>query len=270
VAALPQVLIGDGESGWWDETLTHALLRAIPAATRVLLDYRCAAARAAHVLLPQLPQTRYIGVEADARALQEAAAGLAGTRHAARCSLLLAEGPTLPLAARSVEVVLSVMSLQHCPDTHALLSEARRVLRGSGTLLALEPDNLGQRFYFDGPLPEVDEAMLRLHRQAAAVRHPADVALGPRLPALLHTAGFGAISVRLHAIGTSRRESARAFCDRLLRLGDRAARSAGLGPTDSEVTACHAAVRRILYLGMPQRVGFSAHLVPAFLCSGNP
>lgn len=269
MTAQPQVLVGDGEPGWWDEGLTHALLRAIPATTRVLLDYRCAAARAAHVLLPQLPQTRYLGIETDGGALRAAAAGLAGTRHAARCSLLLADGPTLPLAARSVDLVLSVMSLQHCADAHSALSEARRVLRDPGTLLALEPDNLGQRFYFDGPLPEVDEAMLRLHRQAAVARQPADVALGPRLPALLHTAGFGTIGVRLHAIGTSRRESARAFCDRLLRLSDRAARSAGLGPTDSAVTACHAAVRRILYLGMPQRVGFSAHLVPAFLCSGT-
>ncbi|MBK8479837.1 MAG: methyltransferase domain-containing protein [Proteobacteria bacterium] len=269
MAALPQILSGDSEPGWWDEGLTHALLRTIPAATRVLLDYRCAAARAAHVLLPQLPQARYLGVDSDRRALREATTGLAGTRYAPRCSLLHAADSTLPLGPRTVDVVLSVMTLQHCRDPHALLREARRVLRGEGSLVAVEPDNLGQRFYFDGPLPEVDEAMLHLHRAAAVARQPADVALGPRLPALLHTFGFAAIGVRLHAIGTSRRESARAYCDRLLRLGDQAARAAGLEPTDSTVAACHAAVRRVLYLGMPQRVGFSAHLVPTFVCSGK-
>jgi hypothetical protein len=147
-----------------------------------------------------------------------------------------------------------------------VLTEALRVLRPGGRIVAVEPDNLGQRFYFDSVLEEISALIHALCLRARVARQPADIALGPRLPALLRQARFAHITMSAHLVHSSRMEAASEYFNRLLRLAQAIAHSAGLDPADAALQACEQAIGRGQYSGMPKRVGFSAHTVPVFCC----
>ena len=253
---------------WWDDRFTRLLLDVVPMNTRLLVELDCGLAAAAHVLLPSLPQARYLGVDFDPARLAEAKAQLAGTRAQQRCELRLVSAASLPLDDAGCDVVLSVMSLQHRQDVAEVLSEAARVLEPGGRLVAVEPDNLGQHFYFDGVLEEINATFHALCLRARVSRQPADIALGPRLAPLVLRAGLHRIKVVAHMVYSSRMEPATDFCNRLERVARATAEEAGMAPDDPAVQGCEQAVKRCLFAGLPKRVGFSCHIVPVFLCVG--
>jgi len=165
-------------------------------------------------------------------------------------------------------VVLSIMSLQHIPDVPAVLGEASRVLRPGGRVVAVEPDNLGQRFYFDGVLEEINHLMHVLCLKARVARQPADIAIGPRLPEVLRAASYHGLRMQAHVVHSSRLESAKDFFTRLHRVVETVAQEAGIDPEDEAVAACAAAVNRCQFADIPKRLGYSSHTVPVFLSIG--
>jgi ubiquinone/menaquinone biosynthesis C-methylase UbiE len=250
---------------WWDDRFTRLLLSQIPSDCRQLVDYGCGQANAAYSLLPALPDAHYIGLESDADQLREAERQVASTRYAPRVSLRVLDGLELPVADGLSDVFLSVMRLQHCEDIKAMLSaEVPRVLAEGGRFIAVEPDNLGQRFYFDGVLEQLDQCFHTFCLRARVLRQPADIALGPRLPQLLKRYDYRDIGVELHLVGSTRYETAKSFCDRVLRITDQTAQMAGIYEQAEEYQAVLAEVRRFQFTGLPKRLGYSAHLVPAF------
>lgn len=255
--------------GWWDRRFTRLLLEHIPAEARTLVDYRCGAAPAARHLLPELPQAEYIGVELDAEVLKQSKAQLAATPLAPRISLRLGEDTELPLPDAIADVALSVLGLQHCHDSLALLADTLRVLSPGGKLIAVEADNLGQRFYFDSVLEDLNQKLHTLCLRARVAQQPADIAIGPHLPSLIKRAGFDIVGVLPYTIGSTRLEPAKSFCDRVQRIISHVAGLAGMEEHDEEVKACTEAIRRFLFAGLPKRLGHSAHLVPAFLCAAK-
>jgi ubiquinone/menaquinone biosynthesis C-methylase UbiE len=80
----------------------------------------------------------------------------------------------LPCGDDSVDLVLSSMTLQHIPDVPAVLSEVNRVLRADGRFVGIEPNNLSNEFYFDGPLEEVNAAFRLLFAAQREAGRPAD------------------------------------------------------------------------------------------------
>jgi SAM-dependent methyltransferase len=264
----PQTLQASHKS-WWDEAFTRLVLDMIPFDTRCMVELDCGLAGAAHTLLPSLPSARYLGVDFNPERLGEAKRAMEETAIAARAELRLSPSESLPLADGSADVVLSVMSLQHKADVPAVLREAWRVLRPRGRLVCVEPDNLGQRYYFDGGLEEITIAFHALTLRARVARQPADIALGPRLPTLMAEAGLRQIQVRAHMVASARSETAAAYFGRLQRLARAIAEEAGLAVDGELVEACDAAVRRCLFSGIPKRVGYSCHIVPVFLCAGQ-
>ena len=254
---------------WWDDRFTRLLLDFVPLATRKLVEVDCGLAAAAHVLLPSLPQAMYLGVDYHPARLAEARGELAGTRVEQRVELRLVPPDQLPLDDGACDVVLSIMSLQHRPDVSAVMAEAARALEQSGRVVAVEPDNLGQHFYFDGVLEEINAVFHALCLRARVAKQPADIALGPRLPILLRGAGFHHIKLVPHMIYSSRMESATDFCDRLQRIARTIALEADMDPDDELVASCNQAIKRCLFAGLPRRLGFSCHLVPVFLCAGR-
>lgn len=263
----PQTLQSASKS-WWDGLFTRLLLDAIPLDTCQLVELDCGMAAAAHSLLPSLPEARYLGLDFNPQRLADAKNEMEGARIAPRCDLRLAPATGVPLEDAAADVVLSVMALQHMQDVPAVLEETRRVLRANGRVVAVEPDNLGQRFYFDGVLEEINHVMHGLCLRARVARQPSDIAIGPRLPEMLRAGSFQRIRMQAHVVHSSRLETAKAFFSRLHRVVETAAREAGIDAEDEAVTACQAAIDRCKFADIPARLGHSSHTVPVFLCVG--
>ena len=254
---------------WWDDRFTRLLLDFIPLQTRKIIEIDCGLAAAAHVLLPSLPRAMYLGVDFNPERLAEARGEVEGTRLAQRVELRLVPPTNLPLEDAGCDVVLSIMSLQHRPDVPEVLTEASRVLEPRGRMVAVEPDNLGQHFYFDGVLEEVNTVFHALCLRARVAKQPADIALGPRLPSLVRMAGLQRIKLVTHMVHSARMESAVDFCNRLGRIVRAIAHEADLDPDDPLIGDCDQAIKRCLFAGLPRRLGFSCHFVPVFLCAGR-
>ncbi len=249
---------------WWDDAFTRLLLDAIPAHTRQLVEVGCGEARAAHSLLPSLPDASYHGLSASPELVNSARESFASTRFSKRVTVQLNPGPSLSLTDQSADVVLSLLSLQHEQHLEHALAEVRRVLRSHGRFVAVEPDNLNQRFYFDGVLEEINQVFHQLLLRARVARQPADIAIGPRLPSVLQASGFAAINFVIHAIHSSRIEDAKSYFTRIKRIVQGTAAEAGIASDAEEVEACEQAINRALFAGMPKRVGYSSHVVPVF------
>jgi len=263
----PQTLQSSSKS-WWDGLFTRLLLDAIPLDTRQIVELDCGLAAAAHTLLPSLPEARYLGVDFEPQRLAEAREQMAGARIATRSELRLAPATSIPLDDNAADVVLSIMSLQHMHDVPVVLAEATRILCAGGRFVAVEPDNLSQRFYFDGVLEEINQVMHTLCLKARVARQPADIAIGPRLPEMMRAAAYHHIRMVAHMVHSTRMETASAFYKRLRRVAQVAAEEAGIDPEDEAVTACEAAINRCLFADIPKRLGYSSHVVPVFLCLG--
>jgi SAM-dependent methyltransferase len=256
---------------WWDAIFSRLLFDAIPLDTKRIVEVDCGLGAAAHALLPSLPDATYFGTDFNPERLSEAKQELEQAVIAPRVELRLAPAEALPLEDRSCDVFLSIMSLQHKENVMAVLAEAVRVLVPRGRILAVEPDNLGQRFYFDGGLEEISNAFYSLCLRARVARQPSDIALGPRLPKLLGKAGFHQIQMICHMVNSTRHETAGAYFARLQRIAQGIAEDAGLELQCEHMQECDQAIKRALFADFPKRVGYSCHIVPVFLSVGrNP
>jgi ubiquinone/menaquinone biosynthesis C-methylase UbiE len=260
---------GSSQRSWWDDSFSRLLFDAIPLDTEQLVEVDCGLAAAAHSLLPSLPNGRYLGLDFTPERLAEAKKQMLGAHIEPRVDLRLGPATSIPVEESSCDIVLSIMSLQHNPDVPAVLEEAKRALKPGGRFVAVEPDNLGQRFYFDGVLEEINRVIHALCLKARVAKQPSDIALGPRLPALLREAKFGQIQMRPHMVQSSRNEPAADFFGRLRRIASTTAAEAGLDAADEALEPCEQAINRSQFAGMPKRLGYSAHTVPVFLCVGR-
>ncbi|MCA9672756.1 MAG: methyltransferase domain-containing protein [Myxococcales bacterium] len=249
---------------WWNDAFTNLLLECIPASAKHVVEIGCGVAKAAHALLPSLPEAEYVGISAVPDLVNTAKKHLEGKAYADRANVRLGSLADLPLPDSVSDVALSLMSLQHSPLAEEAFREAHRVLKTGGKVIVVEPDNLGQRFYFDGVLEAVNMAFHQLMLRVRVIRQPADIALGPRVASMLQTTGFLGVRMVVHAVHSSRAEPAKDFFERLKKIAQRTASHAGLDSSCEELAACEEAINRSMFSGMPQRVGFSCHVVPVF------
>jgi hypothetical protein len=134
-------------------------------------------------------------------------------------------------------------------------------------VVAVEPDNLGVRFGFDGPLDDVSRAFADLCRAARArqtseTSPSGDLALGPSLARRFADAGLSPTLFRAHAVQTTRHESLGELCDRLAAVGDVVARAIPDAPERARfLSALSAQTDRA-------RRGWSSHVVPCFVAVG--
>ena len=250
--------------GWWDDLFTHFLLQWIPPDTRHVLDIGCGLATAAHALLPSLTGASYLGIDPDEERLHQASALLAGTPYAARVQLQKGRAERLPCDDDSVDLVLSSMTLQHIPDVPAVLLEMNRVLRAGGRFVGIEPNNLANEFYFDGPLEEVNAAFRHLFAAQREARRPADIAIGPAMPSILEQAGLAVIDCHPYALGRVSRLSAAELLERARRVAAIASAQAKL--SDSRIfQECLDTIGRAAPAAAADRLGYGGQVVPVFV-----
>ncbi len=254
-----------GRAEWWDDAFTALLLDAMPDGPFRLVDLGCGYGHAATTLLPAAPEAQYLGVDLDpvrAAACAELIQPLGG-----RARVVAGSALALPMAADCAEVVLSVSTLMHIDDVPAALSEARRVLRPGGRLVAVEPDNRVQMFRFDGSLPGLDRAFSALFARLTSLGKPAHPELGPQLPALLGAAGFDQVGFRVHMTQSAHAEPAETFLDRVSGVADVVAASAELSEQEPTLLECRQVLAQ-LREQLAGHEGYSVHAVPSWRCVG--
>lgn len=249
---------------WWDDAFTDFLAGPLPARPGLLVDVGCGLAAAALTLLPRFPELRYLGIDVDEERLELARTAIEAAGLDGRADLEVASAAALPRDDASVDVVLTVMTLQHLADVPSALAEARRVLCPGGIIVTVEPDNLGQRFYFDGMLDGVDDAVRQLCAAFREHRKPADLAVGPRVPRLLDQAGFVAEDACAYPIHDFKPQLAGSFFDRIRGMIEAVRGGAGLPADDPLVLAGLRSIETAeARIGRDSR-GYGCHLVPVF------
>lgn len=259
---------------WWDDDFTRVFLDAIPDGPGTLpgtlpvtlIEIGCGLGQVAHALLPHRPGLRYVGFDIDVERIGIAAQELAEADYGDRAEVRWGNGERLPLEDGSADIVLTSMTLQHVGNVPAVLREARRVLAANGLVVAVEPDQLGQRFYFDGLLNRVTAAFAALMACRRAARQPSDLAIGPRIPLLLREAGFREVQVRAHCVQATAYCTAGKVASDLRDVADTLA--AGIDGGLALHQACRDSVNDWLDEVGSQRQGQFAMLVPVFVSRG--
>ncbi|MCB9555614.1 MAG: hypothetical protein H6707_05875 [Deltaproteobacteria bacterium] len=261
-AAKPTAVLQKPADNWWDQAFTELLLDLLPEAPRQLLLLGRGLAAISKTLLPHLPDTQVSGF--SDRDVEQSEAELAKLPLSQRVSLNYLDDNQLDLPAESHDSALCLLFLCESNDPQRLLAQVSSALQPRATAVFVEPDNLGQRFYFDGALEQFNELFNRLCRKARVALQPTDIAIGPQVPKTLLGQGFTAVRFRLHMIHSGHGETARAFFGRLQRLCTTTAERANLPADCDELVACQQEVNRLLYAGMPKRIGHCCHAVPVF------
>jgi hypothetical protein len=134
-------------------------------------------------------------------------------------------------------------------------------------VVAVEPDKLGHRFWFDGALPEVDEAFRAL-RQAGAERG-FDPAIGPRLSAMLADVGLRTEQAQVVLLQAAQIEPVTRLVARLRTLARSLAAGAGLPETDPRIEAVDDRLDALLARRGEDLLGLGAHALPVFVIAGG-
>ncbi|MGE5346535.1 MAG: class I SAM-dependent methyltransferase [Acidithiobacillales bacterium] len=253
--------------GFWDEAFAELLLHRIPADTTTIVDIGCGLAPAAHALLPRLPEARYVGVDADGQRLRVAEKLLAKTPFAPRAELRVGHAGRLPFRDAVSGFVLISMTLQHLSDPAEAVREVRRILVPRGRVVAVEPDNLCNQFYFDGRLEDLNSAFHGLFARLRSERFPADAAIGPAVAGIFERERLSIVEFFPFLLGRLEKRTAKESFGRarqVLRIV-----SARLPPGSAEVKACDAALGRVESSVGPERAGYYGHVVPVFVCTAE-
>jgi SAM-dependent methyltransferase len=183
-------------------------------APAVIVDIGCGDGLATSVAADMNPGHRFVGVDWSADALRQAGArGLALIRAGV-------DGPGLPIAPESADVVIMSELIEHLVDTDSALDEAWRILKPDGSLLLSTP-NLAA-WYNRGLLalgvqPIFSEVSLRgvFGRPGSQVAGHLHMFTRRALTGLLAARGFGSIKVegaRYHDVPRPLRPLDLAFC----------------------------------------------------------
>jgi ubiquinone/menaquinone biosynthesis C-methylase UbiE len=180
-----------------------------------LLEIGCGVGAVLDQIALAHPEARLSGIDISADQIAAARLHLEGLGLGG-AELQVGDGAQLPWPEGHFDRIRMVWVVEHLADPLAVLREARRVLRPSGTIHLTETDYASLRV---SPPDRAIEAFL-----AAFVAHfnrHGDAHAGPRLGPLLEQAGFTAVDNRITAIhhwcpgGRSRLER---FCAYLLQF----------------------------------------------------
>lgn len=257
-----------GRQTWWEPGLTRAFVEALPSDAKRIVEVGCGTGHLGAQLLSITMDVEYVGVDLDRARTVQAQTALREGRDGGRARFLAGRAEALPFATGSVDAALTCMTLMHLPAPALGLAEVLRVLRPGGVVITAEPDNLSQRWYFDGMLEGVTAAFADLYREARRRRLPADLAIGPRVASLLRAAGFADVTVRVYASFTSRPDTPEKFAESWRWVLGLVASAGAFPDTDPLVAACDHAIAAWL-AAAPPGLGQGGDTVPTFITVGR-
>ena len=274
-------LKGADGHGWWDAAFTRLLLEGLPGGPGDLADLYCRTGLSAATVLPERPQIAWTGVDRNPERLDQARRALAlqGGGASERITLREGEPDRVPLDSASYDYALLVRAMPSLSDTRPVLNEAWRVLRFGGRVIVVEPDGLGETFYFRGTLQGYNSAFFALatetDRRLAAQAEGGTgelgrpgLSIGPTLPERLAHARFAPGVVKVHCSHNLAPTPFGRLARRLRRYPIALAQRVGLEQS--------AVLRRVLdEVDVLERVyeeddvGVGGHLLPLFLVMGH-
>jgi SAM-dependent methyltransferase len=218
-----------------------------------LLELGCGTGAELDQIRRRRPDVELVGVE-----LSPTHVAAARRRVGGFAGVLRADATRLPLPDRSVDQAITIWVLEHVPDPGAVVAEALRVLRPSGTLVCTEVDN--DTFAFHPELPAVTSWWHRFNRVQRD--GGGDPFVGRRLVDLVERAGGEPLGVRDVAVVASpeeprRRDELVEYVSDLLRSGARSMIRAGAVDPD-ELRALDADLDRAR---RDERIGWEYHAV---------
>jgi SAM-dependent methyltransferase len=198
------------QAEYWRDTLILPGLDYRPG--QRLLDIGCGAGAVLGVLGSAFPELELAGIDLVPAQIAYARQHLAGLGHPS-ADLRAGDATALPWPDASFDHVYMMWFLEHVPDPHPFLAEARRVLRPGGSITINETD-----YDLAHPFPQSAEIAYLIAAERALFARNGNPAIGRSLGAVLAGAGFA----RVHSgpvgfnIGTDDRPRLRAFVDYLL------------------------------------------------------
>jgi hypothetical protein len=152
------------------------------------------------------------------------------------------------------------------------------VLRPGGRFVVVEPDSLGQQFWFDRALvgfndlfqelcERVDETLRDGSGIPDALGQPG-IAIGPELGARLAAAGLEPEDIHVHALQAAQRSPFPAFARRLRKRIDAMIDAGNLGEDDVTARTVLKALDSIERDQHPTRMGTGVHVLPLFAVTG--
>lgn len=173
--SLPAHSLLQQQAAWLAPARARLLRRARIAGRRRVLELACGYGDATAELVRRCGG-RVVALDRNRMALIEAAEALRDARR------VCADAQRLPFPDASFDLVFCQFALLWL-DAPAAASEARRVLRPGGVLIAIEPD-------YGGMIEHPPQIAARELWLSAIARAGGDPAIGRRLPGILSAAGF--------------------------------------------------------------------------------
>ena len=193
-----------------------------------VLELGCGVGAELKILHERWPDTHFTGVDLNPSHLACARELLDPVIEAGAIDLVQADATDLPFQAGSFDCVITIWMLEHATAPDAVLSEARRVVRPGGRMIATEVDN--DTFQFEPDVPSIAAWWDLFNRfQAEQGGYPC---IGRDLDKRMHGAGFRNVTCTCFPNVSSRHEPERKetllnYLEELLLSGDEQLRARG-------------------------------------------
>lgn len=144
--------------------------------------------------------------------------------------------------------------------------------------MVIEPDCLGQRFWFDGNLPSFDDAFRELCSRVDALMNDGSevgdplgrpgISLGPQLGARMRAAGLDPANLTIHPVQVTQHCTFPAFARRLRKRIEAMREAGGLASDDPAVLDANEALVALEKARPGVAAGTGVHLLPLFVVVG--
>lgn len=138
-AALPSLKLAQHQHAWLRAARSRLLRQCNLLSSQTILELGCGWGLAAIEIAERSPTARVIGIDQNAHAITYAQSQIS-SQLASRVEFHITNAASLPMEDKSVDLVFCQCSFLWFQDLESVLSEATRVLKKDGWLVALEPD----------------------------------------------------------------------------------------------------------------------------------